>query len=88
MLVTTTIKDGLAWVRFGTGERGNAMTPPLRKALRDALWQIGEDAAVRAVVLEGAGEHFCGGADLHRHHKALKEDPSSITGSTPTYLGR
>lgn len=82
MPVTTSIEDGLAWVRFGTGERGNAMTPAVRTGLREALSEVGADALVRAVVLEGVGENFCAGADLRRHHDALMNDPASVTGST------
>lgn len=82
MPVTTTIEDGAAWLRFGTGERGNSMTPDVRTALREALSAVGENPLVRAVVLEGSGEHFCGGADLQRHHEALTNDPGSVTGST------
>jgi len=82
MPVSTSIEERVAWVRFGTGERGNAMTADMRTALREALSMVGEDPLVRTVVLEGTGEHFCGGADLHRHHEALTKDPGSVSGST------
>lgn len=82
MAVKTTVEDGLAWLQFGTGERGNAMTPQVRAGLRSALMEIHEDSTVRALVLEGTGNHFCAGADLEAHHRALTEDPASITGST------
>jgi 2-(1,2-epoxy-1,2-dihydrophenyl)acetyl-CoA isomerase len=42
----------------------NALTSALIKALSSALQGAAEDAAVRTVVLTGAGGAFCSGADL------------------------
>lgn len=82
MPVEVTLDGSVARVCFGTGERGNAMTPEVRAGLRSALSEISETRAIRALVLRGHGEHFCAGADLRAHHSALTEDPGSVTGST------
>jgi enoyl-CoA hydratase/carnithine racemase len=42
----------------------NALNPALLRALGAALPAVAHDAAVRAVVLTGAGGAFCSGADL------------------------
>jgi enoyl-CoA hydratase/carnithine racemase len=43
----------------------NALTPAVLTGLRDAFRQASADRAVRCVVLTGAGDHFCAGADLN-----------------------
>lgn len=42
----------------------NALTVPVKVALREALESIAGDPAVRAVILTGAGRAFCAGQDL------------------------
>ena len=42
----------------------NALTVPVKVALREALESIARDGAVRAVILTGAGRAFCAGQDL------------------------
>ena len=42
----------------------NAFTPEMHKELRAALEQARDDAAMRAVLLTGAGRGFCSGQDL------------------------
>jgi 2-(1,2-epoxy-1,2-dihydrophenyl)acetyl-CoA isomerase len=42
----------------------NALTVPVKVALREALEQLADDRSVRAVILTGAGRAFCAGQDL------------------------
>lgn len=42
----------------------NALSDAMLAALRDALARLAEDAAVRVVILRGAGKAFCAGHDL------------------------
>src|SRR5450432_2404519 len=42
----------------------NALDPELLQALGEGLRSVADDTAVRAVVLTGAGDAFCSGADL------------------------
>lgn len=44
--------------------RKNALTPEMRQALLDTFRGFVDDDAVRAVVLTGAGDAFCSGADV------------------------
>ncbi len=57
--------DGpVAIVTLDRPEALNALTVPVKVALREALESIADDRAVRAVVLTGAGRAFCAGQDL------------------------
>ena len=59
-------RDGsVVIVTLNRPERMNAVNDALRGALIDALARLNADAAVRAVVLAGAGDRaFCAGQDL------------------------
>ena len=50
----------------------NALTAPMKVALREALESIAADRSVRAVILTGAGRAFCAGQDL-----AEREQPDA-----------
>jgi 2-(1,2-epoxy-1,2-dihydrophenyl)acetyl-CoA isomerase len=45
-------------------EKRNALDDEVMGGLIDAIDAAGRDEAVRAIVLGGAGDHFCGGADI------------------------
>jgi crotonobetainyl-CoA hydratase len=45
-------------------EARNAVNSAVSTAVGDALQEAQDDADVRAVVITGAGESFCAGADL------------------------
>jgi len=59
-----TPRPGIALVTLDRPERMNAMAFDVMVPLREALEQISFDNTVRVVVLTGAGEGFCSGADL------------------------
>jgi 2-(1,2-epoxy-1,2-dihydrophenyl)acetyl-CoA isomerase len=50
----------------------NALTVPVKVALREALESLAADRSVRAVILTGAGRAFCAGQDL-----AEREQPDA-----------
>jgi 2-(1,2-epoxy-1,2-dihydrophenyl)acetyl-CoA isomerase len=57
--------DGrVATLTLDRPEALNALTVPVKIALRAALESIAGDRAVRAVILTGAGRAFCAGQDL------------------------
>jgi 2-(1,2-epoxy-1,2-dihydrophenyl)acetyl-CoA isomerase len=58
---------GVVTITLNRPDRGNALTRPLKSALRDALARAAKDDSVRAVVLAGAGRSFCAGQDLAEH---------------------
>lgn len=71
-------RGAVAVVRINRPERRNALTVAVKEALRDALSQTAEDESVRAVLLTGAGAHFCAGQDLAEHAAALDATPETV----------
>ena len=58
-------RGAAAWLTIGRPEARNALSRAVVDGLRAALRELAADAAVRAVVLTGAGDQaFCAGADL------------------------
>ncbi|MGC3987035.1 MAG: crotonase/enoyl-CoA hydratase family protein [Pseudorhodoferax sp.] len=55
-------QDDIAIVRLNRAAKRNALNDGLILALRDRFQNLPE--GVRAVVVDGAGEHFCAGLDL------------------------
>lgn len=55
---------GLVILTLNRPEAYNAIDGPMMQALLDALVDCDEDAAVRAVLLTGAGKAFCAGGNL------------------------
>ena len=65
--------DGpVATLTLDRPESLNALTVPIKVALREALGSIDRHRAVRAVILTGAGRAFCAGQDL-----AERESPDA-----------
>ncbi|QFT62616.1 enoyl-CoA hydratase/isomerase family protein [Roseivivax sp. THAF30] len=63
-LDVTTEGDGICVLTLNDPERRNPLGHALRIELAAALSEAEADAAVRAVVLTGAGGHFCVGGDI------------------------
>ena len=75
---------GVAVVTLNRPERMNAMAYDVMVPFRDALLELGQDNAVRAVVVTGAGSGFCSGAD-----QESAGVPPGVAGVTrPTYALR
>lgn len=58
------IRGQAAWVTIDRAERRNALDQKVAALLREALERAGAEPAARVIVLTGAGEVFCAGADL------------------------
>src|ERR1019366_4499970 len=57
---------GVATVTIDNAAKLNVLNPPAMIALIEAVERLAEDAALRAVVLRGAGKQaFIGGADIN-----------------------
>lgn len=60
-------RDGLLCITLNRAQKANAMTLEMTQALADALRHARTDAAVRGVLLTGAGERvFSGGVDVRQ----------------------
>src|SRR4051812_613854 len=58
------IEGAVATITLDRPAALNALTIPMKYELLEALEAVRDDAAVRAVVLTGAGRAFCAGQDL------------------------
>lgn len=56
--------QALGVITLNRPERRNAYTPRMGAELRDAFGDLDEDHGIRAIVVTGAGDSFCVGADL------------------------
>jgi len=63
-LLSDMAAGGVLMLTLNRPEARNAINANLRAALRATFIQASGDAAVRAVVLTGAGGHFCAGGDI------------------------
>jgi 2-(1,2-epoxy-1,2-dihydrophenyl)acetyl-CoA isomerase len=80
--VTTERVGRTSVVAINRPEARNALTRQVIRGLTDALRSAAADADVRAVVLTGAGGHFCAGADLRKN---FEENPDLLA-SLETYM--
>lgn len=65
---------GVARVTLNRPDKHNALTPDIIAGLTQAAATLGDDPAVRVVVLTGAGKSFCAGGDLTWMQKAMAAD--------------
>jgi len=63
-VLLATDAGGVRTLTLNRPRRKNAINPELWAALRDALTAARNDPGVRVIVLTGAGDAFCAGADI------------------------
>jgi enoyl-CoA hydratase/carnithine racemase len=61
--------DGIATLTLNRGDRLNPLSTAMLAALQAELDRVGADGSIRAVVLAGAGKHYCAGHDLREMRK-------------------
>ena len=71
------IVDRVAVLTMSRPDARNAINPPMRRAVRQAIADADNDAGVDVIVLTGADPAFCAGIDL----KLLGAEPSSALSS-------
>ena len=62
--VLLAVADGVARITLNRPEAANAIDVELARALQTAVTQAAETTDLRAVLLTGAGDRFCGGGDV------------------------
>lgn len=68
------IDPQVACLTLNRPHAGNALNEPLLARLDELLATLAEHENLRALVLQGAGEHFCTGADLQWMKRSLAFD--------------
>jgi methylglutaconyl-CoA hydratase len=63
-VVVFSLEESVARITLNRPEKRNALNPQLIAEVKDALRRANDDPEVRAIILTGAGDDFCSGADL------------------------
>lgn len=58
------LDDGVATITLNRPDKKNAMTPEMDRLMREAIFALDQDEAVRAIVVTGTGDAFCSGLDV------------------------
>ena len=66
---------GIARLQLNRPQVFNALSPDLLQQLIHHCDDLTTDESAKVVVLEGAGKHFCAGADLPRFTRCMESDP-------------
>ena len=74
--VLAAVCDGVATVTFNRADGANALNMAMGRDLLEAALRVEADPAVRAVIVTGAGKHFCFGGDL----RGMAEQGAAIGG--------
>lgn len=70
-------RGALATVTLNNPQRMNAMTRAMWRQLREVFLDIAGRSDLRAVLVQGAGAHFCAGGDISEY-PAFRFDPQSL----------
>lgn len=81
--LTVTIADGVALLTLNRPERRNTYSAEMGTLLNEAYRRCDDDDAVRVIVLTGAGDAFCAGADFSTHTNTFAA-PADEFSATPT----
>ncbi|NYD57976.1 2-(1,2-epoxy-1,2-dihydrophenyl)acetyl-CoA isomerase [Nocardioides marinisabuli] len=76
------VSGGVATITLNRPEAMNSLDIATKVQLLDALRRVGEDDAVRCVVITGTGRSFCTGQDLKEHISLLENGGSDALFTT------
>lgn len=69
--------EAVATVTLNRPSSLNALDSDMSYQLRDAFLSLSGDKSVRAVILQGAGDHFMAGGDIAYFHESLGLEPEA-----------
>jgi enoyl-CoA hydratase len=88
--------DGIATITLNRPDKANTLRLELLQELDDALADANQDNEIKVIILEGAGDNFCGGFDFSgglEHFGILKEseydpglDVNMVTNQYTSYM--
>jgi len=79
------IKNGVAHITLNRPDRLNSFTVAMHEELQGVMTDVENNAAVRAVLLTGAGRGFCAGQDLNDRAVAPGGEAVDLGQSCETY---
>ena len=71
VLLETDAASGIATITLNRPKALNALDMAMADGLRATTKHVAGDATVRAVIIQGAGEHFMAGGDIKAFHETL-----------------
>jgi enoyl-CoA hydratase/carnithine racemase len=87
-LVTVSIKNHVADVRFNRPDKYNALSLDMVAAIANTINRLAKESAVRAVVVSGEGKGFCAGLDFENFALMQSKEGNKITSLTDRYENR
>jgi len=79
------VADGVATITLNRPGQRNAVNAELGQALNEALVRAAKDPSIRALIITGAGEGFCAGADFDRLRDVVEKPGPSAAGPDPIF---
>lgn len=76
--VLFSVSGGVAEITLNRPSRLNSFNESMHRALHEAIARAGTDAAIRSVLLTGAGRAFCAGQDLQERNLAPGAPPPDL----------
>lgn len=84
-LVTISMEDHVADVRFNRPEKYNALSHDMIAAMANAIDRLAKESAVRVVVVSGEGKGFCAGLDFENFAAMQSAEGGRIDRLTDRY---
>jgi enoyl-CoA hydratase/carnithine racemase len=84
--VAVTTADGVATLWLNRPAKRNAVTYEMWRAIADACQALAADPAIRLLVVRGAGEHFCAGADIGGLGEVPRAEYEAVNGAADDAL--
>jgi len=84
-LVTISIKNHIADVRFNRPDKYNALSPDMIEAMANAINRLANERSVRVIVVSGEGKGFCAGLDFQFFEKTKSEESGKPNDLTQRY---
>lgn len=71
-------EDGVATITLNRPDVLNALNYQMAEDLFEAIKKCGEDAAIKTVVITGAGRAFCAGGDVNAMRASFDDSPAAF----------
>ena len=86
--ISQDLSDGVLTLTMNWPDRLNVLGGEMVDGLADGFGRAADDTAVRTVILEGAGKHFCAGGDIHLMRDWVKMDVAARQEQFRSFIAR